>query len=293
MIATDPLPAEDFATDGHRAIRFIEQFCRLTNGPLAGTLIRLRPWQRAEILELFRLGDDGKRVYRRGLWGRPRKGSKTLEAACLALYALLGDGEIGAEVYVVAGDRDQARICFDMAVQIVRLDPDLSDACVIRDAQAMILHKPSGSVFRALAADHATAEGYNPSFVVFDEVHVQPNSKLWAVMVNGSATRERACVLGITTAGYDLDSLCGKLYKMGKAGDVWCTEPVSEDGLGHRQAPQAVALSTHRRFYDSRCPPALRRISNWRASDGGGTPVLHGAGCPQEERGGLRAADSG
>jgi len=29
---------------------------------------------------------------------------------------------------------------------------------------------------------------------------------------------------------------------MGKAGDVWCTEPVSEDGLGHRQAPQAVAL---------------------------------------------------
>lgn len=224
MITTDPLPAEDFPTDGHRAIRFIEQFCSITNGPLAGTLIHLRPWQRADILELLRLGADGKRVYRRGLWGRPRKNSKTLEGACLALYGLLGDGEIGAEVYSVAGDRDQARICFDMAVQMVRLtagtDHDLTSELTIRDAQAMILHKPSGSVYRALAADSATAEGYNPSFVVFDEVHVQPNSKLWAVMVNGSATREHACVLGITTAGYDLDTLCGKLYKMGKAGAV-------------------------------------------------------------------------
>ena len=209
-----------FATDGHRVIRFIETFCRNVNGPFAGQLIRLRPWQKELILELYRLDSTGRRVYRRGLWGLARKNGKTMLGACLALYALLADGETGAEVYSVAGDRDQARICFDTAMRMVRLEPELSAVCVIRDAQATILHPASGSVYKALSADYATAEGYNPSFVVFDEVHVQKNAKLWAVMTNGSATRERACVLGITTAGYDMDTLCGRLYKMGLKGTV-------------------------------------------------------------------------
>lgn len=102
-----------FETDGHRVIRFIETFCRNVNGPFAGQLIKLRPWQVELILELYRLDPvTRRRVYRRGLWGLPRKNGKTMIGACLALYHLLADNEIGAEVYSVAGDRDQARICF-------------------------------------------------------------------------------------------------------------------------------------------------------------------------------------
>jgi phage terminase large subunit-like protein len=101
-----------FETDGHRVIRFIEAFCRNVNGPFAGQLIRLRPWQKDLILELYRLDSTGRRVYRRGLWGLARKNGKTMIGACLALYHLLADNEMGAEVYSVAGDRDQARICF-------------------------------------------------------------------------------------------------------------------------------------------------------------------------------------
>jgi len=211
---------EDFPTDGHRVIRFIEAFCRNVNGPQAGKLIKLRDWQKELILELFRLDRNGRRVYRRGLWGLARKNGKTLLGACLALYMLVADGEIGAEVYSVAGDTDQARICFDTAMKMVKMEPELSAVCVIRDAKATILHPSSNSVYKVLSSDYATAEGYNPSFVVFDEVHVQKNSKLWAVMTNGSATRERACVLGITTAGFDLDTLCGRLYRMGQKGGV-------------------------------------------------------------------------
>lgn len=210
-----------FATDGLRVIRFIEGYCRNVNGPYAGHLIKLRPWQVDLILELYRLDPaTRRRVYRRGLWGLARKNGKTMLGACLALYHLIADNEIGAEVYSVAGDRDQARICFDTAMRMVRMEPELLAVCTIRDAQATIIHTASHSVYKALSADYATAEGYNPSFVVFDEVHVQRNSKLWSVMTNGSATRERACVLGITTAGYDLDTLCGRLYRMGVKGAV-------------------------------------------------------------------------
>jgi phage terminase large subunit-like protein len=220
-VRADTLIGEPFETDGHRVIRFIETFCRNVNGPYAGKLIKLRPWQVELILELYRLDPKTKRrVYRRGLWGLARKNGKTMLGACLALYHLLADNEIGAEVYSVAGDTEQARICFNTAMKMVRMEPELMAVCVIKDAKAEIHHPASNSVYKALSSDYATAEGYNPSFVVFDEVHVQKNSKLWAVMTNGSATRERACVLGITTAGYDLDTLCGRLYRMGQKGTV-------------------------------------------------------------------------
>lgn len=210
-------PVVDFPTDGWRAIEFIESFCRYTKGPQARELVRLRTWQKRLILTLYRRRPDGKRQYRRGLWGLARKNGKTMLGACLALYELVM-GEYGGEVYSVAGDRDQARICFDEAMKMTRLDAELSAICVIRDAQATILCASNGSTYRALAADSATAEGYNPSFVVFDEVHVQRDARLWEVMVNGSGTRESAVILGITTAGYDLNTLCGRLYKMGKKG---------------------------------------------------------------------------
>ena len=205
-------------TDGHRVIGFIQTFCRYTKGPLAGQLIVLRPWQVELILELYRLDPATmRRVYRRGLWGVAKKNGKTMMGAALALYALIADGETGAEVYSVAGDRDQARICFDDAMAMVRLEPELAAVCRVRDNQATILHLASGSTYRAISADAPTADGYNPSFVVFDEVHVQPNAKLWEVMTQGTGTRTKAMVLGITTAGYDLNTLCGRLYKMGKS----------------------------------------------------------------------------
>lgn len=138
--------------------------------------------------------------------------------AGLALYHLVADGEQGAECYSVAGDRDQARIVFDEAMRMVRLEPELNAVLRVRDAQATILHPSSDSLYRAIASDSATAEGYNPSFVCFDEVHVQTNGRLWTVMSNGSATRDRALMLGITTAGYDVETLCGQLYKAGRAG---------------------------------------------------------------------------
>jgi phage terminase large subunit-like protein len=206
-------------TEGDRVIGFIEKFCRITRGARRGDRIELREWQKDIVRNIYRLDDTRKRVYRRGLLGMPRKNGKSLLGAGIALYELIM-GEPGAEVYSVAGDRDQARIVFNEVMQMIRLDPDLRapGVCVIRDAQAMILYPADGSSYRAIAADSATAEGLNPSAVIFDELHVQTNSKLWAVMVNGSAARERALILGITTAGFDLDTICGKLYKLGMSG---------------------------------------------------------------------------
>lgn len=200
-------------------VDFIETVCRLTKGRDAGKTVELRGWQRSLLNDLFQLRPDGLRRYRRGLIGMPRKNGKSLLGAGLALYGLLADGEMGAEVYSCAGDKEQARIVFGDAKRMVQMDPDLTERLkVYRDAMEDV---QTGSIYRVLSSEAYTKEGLNPSMVIFDEVHVQPNDDLWNVMNLGSGTRLQPIVLGITTAGVKSDSsgrdsLCYRLYQYGK-----------------------------------------------------------------------------
>ncbi len=213
--ATEPPPG----SDAESVIEFITHLCRVTKGRDAGQYIDLRHWQRDLISDLFVQRDDGLRRHRRGLIGLPRKNGKSALGAGIALWGLLADGEPGAEVYSCAGDRDQARIVFGMAKRMIELEPELTGVVkVYRDA---IEYQPTGSVYRVLSAEAYTKEGLNPSLVIFDEVHVQPNDDLWNVMTLGSGTRRQPLILGITTAGVKSDatggdSLCYRLYQYGR-----------------------------------------------------------------------------
>lgn len=207
-----------FPTDGWTVVKWIQGHCCYTKGSRAKQPIRLRSWQVAEILEMFRLDPvTGKRKYRRGLLGVPRKNGKSMIGAALALQGLCGDDEYGAEVYSCAGDIAQARVVWREAATMVTFSPELSRILRVNKSTSEIFHDESGSWYKALSAESYTKEGLNPYRVIFDEVHVQPNHDLWNVMTLGSATREQPFVLGITTAGYNKDTLCGWLYDTGRA----------------------------------------------------------------------------
>ena len=210
-----PLVYED--SDGPEVRDFVEQFCRNTKasfGSEAGELVLLRDWQSILIDDLYELRPDGSRRHRRGLIGLPKKSGKSLLGSTLAIHALVGEGEYGAEVYSCAAAKDQARIVFDVAKAMVEADPHL--AKVLKVYRNVIEYPKTGSVYRVLSADADLQDGLNPSFVCFDEVHRQPNGDLWAIMSNAISTRPKALILGITTAGHDRDSLCYKLYDYGK-----------------------------------------------------------------------------
>jgi phage terminase large subunit-like protein len=197
-------------TDGERLVRFTEACCRITRGSRSGQLITLRPWQRQLLVDLA--AARARRAYIQ----MPRKNGKSMLGAILALYNLLADGEAGAEVYSVAGSRDQARLVFDEASRMVRLDSWLSKH--LTPYRFEIVHRPSGSRYRVIAADAGHAEGVNPHLVVFDEVHVAGSDRrLWDTMNLGSGAREAPLVLGITTPGVrwgtdGRDSLAWSLY---------------------------------------------------------------------------------
>jgi phage terminase large subunit-like protein len=207
---------------GYRACQFIQALCRNTIGPTAGTYIVLRPWQHDILHGLF--DREGQPQHRYGYVGLPRKNGKSTLGAALAIYALVAMGEAGAQVYSCAGDRKQASIVFDEAKRMVLAEPELRD--IIR-VQRWHLEGPNHSIYRVLSADAELQQGLNPSFVIFDEVHVQPNRDLWDAMVLGMGARRRPMIVGITTAGYDRDSLAWDLYERGQRGELffWWKEP--------------------------------------------------------------------
>jgi len=196
-------------------IAFINRLTH-TKGKFGGQAFNLRPWQRRIVRQLFKKRRDGRRQYRTCLLMLPRKNGKSELAAAVALYGLLADGEVGAEVYSAAADRDQASLVFGVAAQMVRNDPGLAQMTYLIDSQKRIEHPASGGMYRAIAAEAHSKHGFNASMVIYDELHAAPDRKLYDVLSTSMGGREQPLLLVISTAGYDRHSILWELYSHAK-----------------------------------------------------------------------------
>lgn len=195
-------------------VRLINQLTH-TKGPMAGQPFHLRPWQERKIIRpLFSINPEtGLRRYRTMLLMMPRKNGKTELCAALAIDGLLFDHEMGAEVYSAANDKEQASLCFNVAAQMIRNDAELSAACEIIDSQKRIVHRKSGSVYRAISAEAYSKHGFNSSRVIFDELHAAQTRDLWDVLASSTGARAQPLVIAISTAGFDRHSILWELYQ--------------------------------------------------------------------------------
>ena len=218
---TKTSPVERKRGDGAKAAAFIEALCRVDKQSFAapaGQLIELLPWQRQLLDALLARRADGRLKHRTALIGMPRKSGKSALLSGLTMRQLVM-GEPGSEIYAVAATRDQARIVFETAKSMIRLEPELADACnIYRD---VIENKVTRSIYKVLASEAPQLEGLSPSFVAFDELHAQPNRELFDVLSLASAARVDPMLVAITTAGVKTDSsgkdsLCYSMYQYGQ-----------------------------------------------------------------------------
>lgn len=204
---------------------FVERLPRTSDGrPL-----RLYQWQREFLMEFYSAmetdEDTGERL--RKYWYLyleiPKKNGKSELAAALGLYHLFADGELNAEVYICAADKDNASIVFNAAVFMVQTAPWTAKMVAqgvlkIRESQKMILYRQrvrtknggfkwvNVGVMRVLSAEAFSKHGYKPSCVIFDELHAQPNRELWDVMTGQAGdSRKQPVWIVLTTAGDDPD----------------------------------------------------------------------------------------
>ena len=201
------------------AVSFIEQLCH-TKGTWAGKKFELIDWQEQIIRDVFgTLKANGYRQFNTAYIEVPKKNGKSELAAAVALLLLCGDGEQRAEIYGCAADRNQAKIVFDVAVDMVRYCPALAKRVKITESQKKIEYIPTKSVYQVLSADVANKHGFNTHGVIFDELHTQPNRKLYDVMVQGSGdARMQPLYFLITTAGNNTESICYEVHQ--KALDI-------------------------------------------------------------------------
>lgn len=197
-----------------RVVKFFS-LLKHTKGKWAGVPFKLSEWQENDIIRpLFgTLNPDGNRQYRTAYIEIPKKNGKSEIAAGIALYLLFADHEMGAEIYSAAAAKDQATIVFNVAAEMVKQSPALLKRCKIIDSQKRIVKYSTASFYRAVSADVPTKHGGNLHGVIFDELHTQPNRRLWDILTTSGGTRTQPLVFAITTAGYDKKSICWEQHE--------------------------------------------------------------------------------
>lgn len=180
-------------------------------------LIRLEAWQVFLLALLFGWRqDDGTRRFRTGYLEIARGNGKSTLLSVVLLYLLALDHEPGAEVYSAATKRDQARIVFDAAVQMVRRSPDFRDRYGVRTLRSAITQEATASSFVPLSSDFNTLDGLNGHGIGVDELHAHPSRALWDVLEGSTAKRRQPLIAAVTTAGFNAAGVCWELHTYGE-----------------------------------------------------------------------------
>lgn len=194
-----------------RAIYFIETFCRQSKGDM-GKPIKLELFQKAALQAIFGFVDkDGRRKYNEVLWIMGRKNGKSCLLSAIGLYMMLGDKEGGAEVDCVASKKDQAKIVFDEARNMVAQSPYL--AKYIKKRRTDMYSPYNFGVFQPLSSDSNTLDGLNPHCGIIDELHSIKDRNIYDVVKQGMSARKQPLLFQITTSGMNRNTIYDAQYE--------------------------------------------------------------------------------
>ena len=183
-----------------RVIRFCESM-PCSSGPLAGTLFRLRPWQKKFIKAVYTVDRSGKRLVRTAVLSVGRSNGKTTLAALLGLAHLCGpEAESRGQVVSAANDRAQASIIFNEMAAVVDRVPWLSKRVSIkRFTKEMVDAGGTGSTYTALSRESGTKMGLACSVCIYDEFGVSEGRDLFDALDTSLGKRLEPLMLVIST----------------------------------------------------------------------------------------------
>ena len=192
---------------------FAHLYCRHSKGSQwAGKPLDLEPWQQFVVGNIFgwKRKDDDTRKYRYFYIQVARKNGKSTLMAFIGLYVLVCDGEAGAEVYSAATKKDQARIIFDEAKNMVKQSPELDT--LLASYRNNISFEAQFSKFEPLSSDSDTLDGLNVQLGLIDELHAHKNGDVYNVLDSATSARRQPLIGTGTTAGKNPACFCKELY---------------------------------------------------------------------------------
>lgn len=184
-----------------RAMHFAQLMPNI-KGPLAGKPLRLMDWQKLAYANIFGFKSraDKTRRFRYGGIFVPKGNGKTTISAPLAMYMTFGEGEGGAEGYAAAVTRDQARILFDVAQEMVRRTPEMQREWGVGVLKHSIYQQRTASSLKPLSSDAKSLDGLNVAVAICDEIGSHRTAEVFEALKSAMGKREQPFLLSISTA---------------------------------------------------------------------------------------------
>lgn len=207
-------PARGLYFDEKAAGIAVKFFLLLTHnkGRWAGQPMVLEVWQQFYIACIFGWKRaDGTRRFRESYLEVARKNGKSTLGSGVCLLLLVLDGEAGAEIYTAATKKEQARIVFGDAQNMVRKSSALLRKVKVQQHSIFVPSTLSKMV--PMAADSKTEDGLNPHGIYIDEYHAHPDNGLYSVLKSATGARAQPLLSIITTAGFNRLGPCAQLRK--------------------------------------------------------------------------------
>lgn len=214
-----------FNEDRAQHILDFYNFVPHVKGALAGKPIDLMAWDIFILINLFgfviplidemtgeqMFDDDGDAImvrrFRTAYNEVARKNAKSTLSSGIGLYMTGADGEGGAEVYSAATTRDQARIVFDDAKNMIKKAPR-SLGRLFGHVKLNIHQERTASKFEPLSSDANNLDGLNIHCGIVDELHAHRTRDVWDVLETATGARLQSLLFAITTAGSNKEGIC-------------------------------------------------------------------------------------
>jgi len=190
--------AKQVMTRGERVISFVEKYCRVPEGKLVGQPLKLLPFQKRWILEIY----DNPHGTSKGILSIARKNGKTALIACIVLAHLVGpEARRNSQIASGAMSLENAALVFDLACKIIKLNPELDKIIRILPSRKRLFGLIMNVEYRALSAEGKTNMGGSPVLAILDEVGqvVGPNSLFVDAIITSQGAHENPLLLCIST----------------------------------------------------------------------------------------------
>lgn len=199
---------------------------KLDGTPLRGTPLLLEPWEKYivyAILIFFIPGTKERRVKEAFIFV-PRKNGKTIFVSALSWALGLLERKSGSTVYVVGAVLKEAMKSYENwlynITQIIYADKNAAQKDGWRILDNNMEHSISNSDLgggfvhlEALAGNPDSQDSFNCNIVIADEMHAYKSPKQYNILKEATKAYTNKLVVGITTAGDDVNSFCYRRLK--------------------------------------------------------------------------------
>lgn len=186
-------------TRGEKVCAFIEKYCLTPEGDHIGKPIKLEPFQRKFIVEIY----DNPVGTHSAYLSIARKNGKTALIAAILLAHLVGPEAVhNSQIISGARSKEQAAVVFELAVKMIEMEgSQLTKLVRIQPSGKRLVGLARNVLYRALAAEGKTAHGLSPILAILDEVGqvVGPTDKFVSAITSAQGAYSNPLLIAIST----------------------------------------------------------------------------------------------